>query len=58
LPVKADWLTPDMAVGDVITVPEITPLLATARRIGCITSTGVAMFTAGRDLIVDFLLGT
>ncbi len=56
LPVKADWLTRDMAVGDVITVPEITPLLATARGIGCVTSTGVAMFTVGRDLIVDFLL--
>lgn len=56
LPVKANWLTPDMAVGDVITVPEITPLLAAARVKGCISATGVAMFTVGRDLIVDFLL--
>ena len=57
LPVRADWLAADMTVGDVITVPEITPLLAAARATGCRISTGVEMFTAGRDLIVDFLLG-
>jgi shikimate dehydrogenase len=41
----------------VITVPEVTNLLAAARAIGCATATGVDMFMAGRDLIVDFLLG-
>lgn len=56
VPVRIDRLTPAMAVGDVITVPEVTPLLAAARALGCKTSTGVDMFNAGRDLIVDFLL--
>jgi len=57
LPVLAARLTPAITVGDVITVPEVTKLLAAARAIGCATATGVDMFTAGRDLIVDFLLG-
>jgi shikimate dehydrogenase len=46
-----------MVVGDVITVPEVTRLLGAARAIGCATATGVEMFMAGRELIVDFLLG-
>jgi shikimate dehydrogenase len=50
-------LTPAMTVGDVITVPEMTNLLAAARAIGCPISTGVDMFSAGRDLIVAFMLG-
>ncbi len=57
LPVQTPHLTPAMTVGEVITVPEVTRLLAAARAIGCPTATGVEMFTAGRDLIVDFLLG-
>jgi shikimate dehydrogenase len=56
LPVLTAHLTPAMTVGDVITVPEVTKLLAAARAIGCPTSTGVDMFTAGRDLIVAFVL--
>ncbi len=56
-PVQTAGLTPAMTVGDVITVPEVTPLLAAARAIGCPTATGVDMFIAGRDLIVDFVLG-
>jgi shikimate dehydrogenase len=56
-PVQTASLTPAMTVGDVITVPEVTKLLEAARAIGCATSTGVDMFSAGRDLIIDFLLG-
>ena len=56
LPVLTTHLTPAMTVGDVITVPEITKLLAAARAVGCPTSTGVDMFIAGRDLIVTFVL--
>jgi shikimate dehydrogenase len=57
LPVQTKGLVAAMVVGDVITVPEITPLLAAARAVGCAISTGVAMFNAERDLIVEFLLG-
>jgi len=57
LPVEVARLTPGMVVGDVITVPEVTRLLGAARAIGCTTSTGMEMFMAGRELIVDFLLG-
>jgi shikimate dehydrogenase len=56
-PVLTANLTPAMTVGDVITVPEMTNLLAAARAIGCPISTGVDMFSAGRDLIVAFMLG-
>ncbi len=55
-PVQTAHLSPAMTVGDVITVPEVTRLLGAARAIGCATSTGVDMFVAGRDLIVDFVL--
>jgi shikimate dehydrogenase len=43
-------------VGDVVTKPEITPLIAAARARGLGTSTGVDMFAKVRDLMVDFLL--
>ncbi|MCO6419622.1 shikimate dehydrogenase [Siccirubricoccus sp. KC 17139] len=57
LPLDATRLEPTAFVGDVITVPEVTPLLAAARARGCATSTGVGMFDAARELMVDFLLG-
>lgn len=56
LPLRADRLTPDMFVGDVITSPEVTPLLTAARALGCGTQTGIGMFAAGRAMMVDFLL--
>jgi shikimate dehydrogenase len=56
-PVQTAYLAPAMTVGDVITVPEVTKLLEAARAIGCTTCTGIDMFSAGRGLIVDFLLG-
>lgn len=56
LPIRAEQLSADMFVGDVITVPEVTPLLVAARAIGCKTQTGVGMFNAVSRLMVDFLL--
>jgi shikimate dehydrogenase len=56
LPVTAERLTPAMFVGDVITVPEITPLLAAAREIGCRTATGLDMVNAAIGLMLDFFL--
>lgn len=56
-PVPMEKLTPAMFVGDVVTKPEIPPLIAAARALGCKTSNGVAMFEKVRDLMIDFLLG-
>jgi len=55
-PVMLDRLAPGMFVGEVITVPEMTPLLTAARARGCAISTGVAMFEASVQLIVDFFM--
>jgi shikimate dehydrogenase len=57
LPVKPGSLSAGQFVGDVVTKPEVPPLIAEARRLGCRTSNGVAMFEKVRDLIVDFLVG-
>jgi len=43
-----------MLVGDVITRPAITPLLATAQKIGCTTQNGLEMFDATVELTIDF----
>lgn len=56
LPVPAAALRPTTFVGDVVTVPEVTPLLRAAREAGCPTATGVEMFRVVQRLIVDFLL--
>jgi shikimate dehydrogenase len=56
-PVQADKLTAAMFVGDVITVPAVTPLIEAARRLGCATQTGGGMYTAQLDLMRDFLIG-
>jgi len=56
LPVLADRLTPDMFVGDVITMPAVTPLLEMARSKGCKTQAGAGMFAAVCERMVDFLL--
>lgn len=58
LPIAVEQLTAGMFVGDVVTMPEVTPLVAAARALGCRTSNGVAMFLEVRDLMVDFLLTT
>ena len=56
LPVDVNRLDADAFVGDVITVPAVTPLLAAARARGCGTQTGTGMFGAVCEHIVDFLL--
>lgn len=55
-PVPVATLRPHMFVGDVVTKPEVPPLIAAARVLGCRTSNGVAMFGKVRDLMVSFLL--
>ena len=57
LPVRTDALAHDMFVADVITRPVITPLLAAAGEVGCRTVTGVDMFNAEIELMVEFFLG-
>jgi shikimate dehydrogenase len=57
LPVDPATITASMFVGDVITAPEVTPLLAAARAKGCRTSTGIEMVRLAVAIQVDFLLG-
>jgi shikimate dehydrogenase len=56
LPVRTGSLQGGQFVGDVVTEPEITELIALARAMGLQTSNGIAMFEKVRDLILDFLL--
>jgi shikimate dehydrogenase len=56
-PVRFETLAPGMFVGEVITAPEITPLLHAARERGCGIQTGVAMFEASVQLMFDFFTG-
>ena len=55
-PIDVMRLKSTMFVGDVITVPEVTPLLEAARQAGCLTTTGVDMFRQVQELMVSFLL--
>ncbi|WP_309086173.1 shikimate dehydrogenase [Chelativorans sp.] len=54
LPLDVERLDAGAFVSDVITVPEVTPLLQAARERGCGTSTGVEMFLAARRSMYDF----
>ncbi len=56
LPLDVTRLDASMFVADVITQPEVTPLLAAARAAGCRTQTGVDMFHAVLALMTQFLL--
>jgi len=56
LPLDVARLAPTMFVGDVITVPEHTPLLEAARSAGCGIQTGVGMFREVQALMVRFFL--
>jgi shikimate dehydrogenase len=56
-PLRLDRIMPDAAVGDVVTAPEVTPLIAAAQARGCPAATGVAMFEAQAALLVDYLIG-
>lgn len=55
LPFDGDKLTPNMFIGEVITQPAVSPLVARARAIGCGAITGVDMFVEVRDLMVDYM---
>lgn len=57
VPVAVGSIAPATFVGDVITAPEITPLLMAARAKGCRTSTGLDMIREAVAIQVDFLLG-
>ena len=54
LPIEAGKLAATTFVGDVVTMPPVTPLIAAARARGCATMTGIQMFEAVRDRMVDF----
>lgn len=58
LPIDAAQLAAGTFVGDVITVPEVTPLLRLAQAAGCGTQTGVGMFREVQTLMVKFFLET
>lgn len=57
-PVDVTKIVAQAFVGDVITVPEVTPLLAAARERGCGITTGVDMFRQVQGLMVAFLVET
>jgi shikimate dehydrogenase len=56
LPVDVRKLQAATFVGDVITLPVVSPLLEAARGIGCRTMTGIDMFDAVGERIADFYL--
>ena len=56
VPVEASRLDGDAFVGDVITVPAVTPLIRAAISRGCGTQIGAGMFAAVCEHIVEFLL--
>jgi shikimate dehydrogenase len=57
LPVDVTRLAATTFVGDVITLPEITPLLAAAQARGCRIQTGIGMFESNIALMADFFEG-
>lgn len=56
LPAPFGKLDPNVVVADVITKPEITPLLAHAKACGCKISTGIQMYQAQAAMIADYLI--
>jgi shikimate dehydrogenase len=57
LPVDVTRLAPSAYCGCVITKPEISPFIAEARKLGCVTATGTDMYQQHQSIMVDFLLG-
>jgi shikimate dehydrogenase len=57
LPVDVARLAPSAYCGCVITKPEISPFIAEARKLGCVTATGTDMYQQHQGIMVDFLLG-
>lgn len=55
-PVDLSRLRSSQFVACVITKPDVTPLIAEARRIGCRAMTGNGMFDAQAGTLADFLL--
>jgi shikimate dehydrogenase len=58
LPVDVTRLAPSAYCGCVITKPEVSPFIAEARKLGCVTATGTDMYQQHQSIMVDFLLGT
>ncbi|MDN5001564.1 shikimate dehydrogenase family protein [Bradyrhizobium sp. GCM10027634] len=58
LPVDVIRLAPSAYCGCVITKPEISPWIAEAGKLGCVTATGTDMYRQHQGIMVDFLLGT
>ena len=58
MPLDVSRLAAATFVGDVITVPELTPLLNAAREKGCRIQTGVGMFQSSVGLMADFFGAT
>lgn len=56
-PIIIEKLNKNQFVADVITKPEISPLVAYARDIGCNSMPGSGMFNAQAEILVDILLG-
>ena len=54
LPIPPDDLTADMLVADVITKPEVSPLLEAARSKGCATQIGRLMAEGQSAAVADF----
>ncbi len=57
LPVDVARLGPSAYCGCVITRPEVSPFIAAARTVGCVTGTGTDMYEQHQSIMVDFLLG-
>lgn len=57
-PVEVSKLKADQFVADAITRPEVSPLVAYARQLGCKTMVGAGMFDAEAEILVDFILAT
>ncbi|WP_453955210.1 shikimate dehydrogenase family protein [Bradyrhizobium sp. USDA 377] len=57
LPVDVARLSSSTYCGCVITKPEVSPFIAAARSIGCVTGTGTDMYQQHQSIMVDFLLG-
>jgi shikimate dehydrogenase len=53
-PVRVASLAAHMVVGDAITVPEVSPLIASARAAGCRTITGPEMFACVAQHMLRF----
>ncbi|GLR86064.1 shikimate dehydrogenase family protein [Bradyrhizobium iriomotense] len=57
VPVDVAKLAPSTYCGCVITKPEVSPFIAAARKIGCVTATGTDMYQQHQGIMMDFLLG-